>query len=93
MIDQKRLENVEYFNYSGSMMTNDIRYTCEIKSTIAMAKAVLNKKKVLFNSKPDLNLRKKLVKCYIWSRALYGAETLTLRQVDQKYVQSFDTWR
>ena len=23
----------------------------------------------------DLNLRKKLVKCYIWSRVLYGAET------------------
>jgi hypothetical protein len=23
----------------------------------------------------DLNLRKKLVKCYIWSMALYGAET------------------
>ena len=32
----------------------------------------------------DLNLRKKLVKCYIWSIALYGAETWTLRAVDKK---------
>jgi hypothetical protein len=32
----------------------------------------------------DLNLRKKLVKCYIWSIALCGAETWTLRKVDQK---------
>ena len=40
-----------------------------------MAKAALNKKKTLFTSKLDLNLRKKLVKCYIWSTALYGAET------------------
>jgi hypothetical protein len=31
-----------------------------------------------------LNLSKKLVKCYIWSRALCGAETWTLRKVDQK---------
>jgi len=40
-----------------------------------MAKALFNKKKTLFTSKLALNLRKKLVKCYIWSMALYGAET------------------
>ena len=32
----------------------------------------------------DLNLRKKLVKCYTWSMALYGAETWTLWAADQK---------
>ena len=32
-----------------------------------MAKAAFNKKKTLFTSKLDLHLRKKLVKCYIWS--------------------------
>ena len=40
------------------------------KSRIARAKAEFNKKKTLFTSKLDLNLRKKLVKCYIWSMAL-----------------------
>jgi hypothetical protein len=30
-------------------------------------------------------MRKKLVKCYIWSMALYGAETWTLRAADQKF--------
>jgi hypothetical protein len=44
---------------------NDARCTCEIKSRITMAKAAFNKKKNLFTSKLDLNLRKKLVKCYI----------------------------
>jgi len=39
-----------------------------------MAKAALNKKRALFTSTLDLELRKKLVKCYIWSIALYGAE-------------------
>jgi len=33
-------------------------------------KAAFNKK-TLFTSKLDLNLRKKLVKCYIWSMVLY----------------------
>ena len=48
-----------------------------------MAKVAFNKKKALFTSKLDLDLRKKLVKCYIWSMALYGAETWTLRAADQ----------
>jgi hypothetical protein len=74
MIDQKQLQNVEYFNYFGSMIINDARRTREIKSRIAMAKAAFNKKKTLFTTKLDLNLRKKLVKCYIWSIAFYGAE-------------------
>ena len=64
-IDQKQLENVKCFKYLGSMLTDDGRCTCEIKSRIAMAKAAFNKKKNLFISKLDLNLRKKLVKCYV----------------------------
>jgi hypothetical protein len=54
-----------------------------------MAKAAFNKKRALFTGKIDLELRKKLVKCYMWSIALYGAETWTLRAVDQKHLESF----
>ena len=32
------------------------------------------------------------MKCYIWSIALYGAETWTLRAVDQKNLGSFEMW-
>jgi len=46
------------------MLTNDGRNACEIKSRIAMAKPAFNKKR-----------RKKLVKCYISSNALYGDDT------------------
>jgi hypothetical protein len=62
------------------------RCTCEIKSGIAMAKAAFNKKRAPFTSMLDLKLRKKLVKCYIWSIALYGAETWTIRVADQKHL-------
>jgi hypothetical protein len=40
----------------------------------------------------DLELRKKLVKCYIWNIALCGAEIWTLRAVDQKHLESFEIW-
>jgi hypothetical protein len=81
--------NVEYFNCLGDMITNVAR---EIKSRFAVKKATLNKKKTLFNSKLDLNLRKKLVKYYICRIALYGAETWKLGDVDQKYLDSFEMW-
>ena len=56
---------MQCFKYLGSMLTDDGRCTCDIKSRIAMAKAAFNKKRNLFTSKLDLNLRKKLVKCYV----------------------------
>jgi len=92
MIGQKQLENVESLQYLGSILTDDGRCTCEIKCRIAMAKAAFNEKRTLFTSTLDLELRKKLVKCYIWSIDLYGAETWTLRAVDQKHLESFEMW-
>jgi hypothetical protein len=92
MIEQKQLENVESFKYLGSILTNDGRCTCEIKSRIGMAKVAFSKKRALFTSTMDLDLRKKLVKCYIWSIALYGTETWMLWAVDQRYLESFEIW-
>jgi hypothetical protein len=34
----------------------------------------------------------KLMKCYVWSIALYGAETWTLQAVEQKHLESFEIW-
>ena len=75
---QKQLEYVEYFNYFGTLTTNDARCTSETKSRIAMTKAAFNKKRTLFHQEVGINLRKKLVKCCIWRIVLYGAATLTL---------------
>jgi len=37
-------------------------------------------------------MKNKLVKCYIWSLALYGAETGMLRAVDQIELERFEMW-
>jgi hypothetical protein len=60
-----------------------------------MAKGAFNKKKDHSTSKFDLNLLRNLVKCYIWSVVLYGAEIWTLRKVNHKYLESFkmQCWR
>ena len=48
MTDQKQLENLEYFNYLGSIITNYARCTSEIKSMIVMEKVALNMKENLY---------------------------------------------
>jgi hypothetical protein len=48
MIEQTLVENMESFKYLYSMLSNDGRCTCEIKSRFSMAKAAFNKKRTLF---------------------------------------------
>ena len=64
MIDQKQLQNAKCFKYLGSILTDDGRCTCEIKSRIVMAKAAFNKKKkkTLFTSKLDLKIEEETSK-------------------------------
>ena len=50
------------------MITNNARCTRESKSRFAMANEELYKKRSLFTSILEVNLRKKLIKCY------YGAQ-------------------
>jgi hypothetical protein len=71
---------VEYFNYLGGMITDGAKCTRKFKCTVAMPKGAFNED-TLFTSKMDLNFRKKLVKCYMWS---------ILRKVDQKYLDTFE---
>ena len=82
-VDENQMGNGEYFSSLCSMVANDARRTRNTKSWIAMANTAFNEKKTLFASKLDLNIRKKPVKCYIWSVGLYGTETWALREVDQ----------
>jgi hypothetical protein len=60
----------------------------KIKSRIATVKTTFDRKKTLFTSKMDLNLRKKIVNCYTWSTTLHGTENWTLWKRDQKYLVS-----
>jgi len=64
------------------VILNDAKCTLKMKSSIAMAKAAFNKKKNLLTSKLKLNIRKKEVKCYIWSIDGYCAENCKLRKID-----------
>jgi len=76
-------------NYLGSAITNDARFTREIKSRIAMADAVFNEM-ALFTSRMDLNLRNKLTKRFVWNIVLRDGEYWTLRKLRKEYPESFE---
>ena len=57
-----------------------------------MPKKHLTEKMSLFTSKLNIELKKKLIRCYVWSIALYGSETWTLRKLERKYLESFEMW-
>ena len=69
-------------------LKNVATFAREIKSMIAIAQEAFNKK-VLFTSRLDEYLRKKPIKCCIWSIALCGAETWTRRELDRKNLDNF----
>lgn len=86
------IEQVTSFRYLGSLITNDSRCTPDIKTRIAMAKKAFNSKRNLLTARISSCIRKKLVKVYIWSIALYGSETWTMTQRDRERLEAFEMW-
>ena len=56
---------------------------------VVIAKKQLIVKQLLI-SKLNIELRNKLVRCYVWSIVLYGSETWILSQSERKYLESFE---
>ena len=57
-----------------------------------MAKEAINRKRSIFCGPLEKELRKRLVKCFVWSVVLYGAETWTLRRNEKIQLQAFEMW-
>src|SRR3981081_2315698 len=91
-IDGKRVEQVTCFKYLGCCITEDGTCKTEIRARISMAKAAFVKRKELLTRKMSRTLKKRIIKTVIWSVALYGAETWTLKKEDMKRLNSPEMW-
>ena len=58
-----------------------------------MANEAFNRKRSIFCGPLDKVLWKRLAKCFVWSVALYGVETWTLRRNDQIRLEGFEIWK
>ena len=76
-VNNRELTKVDRFKYLGSVLTRGRGSYCtrEIKMRIVISKEAFNRKMSLLKSKLNIELKKKLVRCYVWSTALYASET------------------
>lgn len=91
-IEGQRVEQVSKFKYLGSLITADGKCEEEIKSRIGIAKDAFSKRKELLTQKMSRSVKKKIVKTIVWSVALYGAETWTLRKEDERRLNALEMW-
>jgi hypothetical protein len=91
-IEGQQVEHVTKFKYLGSYITADGRCEAEIKARIGMAKDAFSKRKELLTKKMSRSIKKRIVKAVVWSVALYGAETWTLRKEDVRRLDALEMW-
>jgi hypothetical protein len=59
---------------------------------IGMARDAFSKWKELLTQKMSVDVKKHFVKTVVWSVALYGAETWTLRKEDIRWLNALEMW-
>ena len=70
-IKDESIEQVDNFIYLGCNIRSNMDCCQEVKYRIAMAKEALNRKRSIFCKPLEKELRKRLVKCFVWIVALY----------------------
>jgi hypothetical protein len=84
-IDNEQIRQVHQFTYLGSIITEDGRSKTNIICRTAQAKkAFQDKSHILTTNSVSLEIKKKFLKSYIWSVALFGTETWTINSMEKK---------
>jgi len=86
------VQQVSQFRYVGSLISEDGYCTKDIQSRIKMVRKVFMEKKKFITGNINLELKKTIMKCLVWSVALYAAETWMLTQADRR-LEAFEMWR
>lgn len=79
---------MEYFTFLGSTITNVAICTREITQD-CHGKSSTRQDEETFHQQTELQPMEKIVKLYICSLAVHGAETWTLRRLDEKCLEIF----
>ena len=78
-VKDKEIKQMDSFTYLGSIITSHERSETDIKYRIGMAKTALTGMgNVLCSKKLNIETRKRVLKCYVWSVLTYGSECWTI---------------
>lgn len=92
-INNEVLQNTRSIKYLGYILDDQCTYMTEVRSRIEQSRqAFIKMNKVLCNKNLSLDLRIRLVRCYIFSTLLYGAECWTVNKAEIKKLNAFEMW-
>ena len=92
-VNSVQIKQVSYFKYLGSWITSDGRSDRDIRCRIGQAKqAFMDMRHLLCAKIIGLGVRKRLLKCYIWSVLLYGCESWTISKVMEQKLMAAEMW-
>ena len=90
-LEGKPIQQVDRMVYLGYLATGDGK--CDKKLRIGIARTAFESiAKILTSGNISIDLRSRIVKCYIWSTLVYGAETWTLTKVTSDKLEAFEMW-
>ena len=91
MVDGYCLEQFDHYTYLGSIISNDGRCLEELKKRIAQTKSAFWKNKEIIRRNININLKLRMLSCYVNSVATNGSETWTYSREIQKN-NAFEMW-
>ena len=87
------IQQVESFNYLGSVITTDGRCRKEIRRRIGLAKEAFKKMKpILCDRKLSMTIKNRVLRAFVWSSLLYGSESWTLTAETRQNIQAAEMW-
>jgi hypothetical protein len=92
-VDGEPIQRLEKITHLGSLVNDQWDHSVEIKSRIEKARAAFFRmKKILCGRELSLQLRMRLVRCYVFSVLFYGVESWTLTENTLKRLEAFEMW-
>lgn len=92
-IDNTPIERVQHYKYLGTIINETAKQLQEIKARVEIARrSFIKLKKFLCSKNINLKLRTRILRCYVFSTLLYGAEAWTLKTAEINKLVAFERW-
>jgi len=92
-VNNIKIGQVQHFNYLGSWITTDGRCGKEISRRINLSKRSFNSMKYIFRDRQlSIQLKTRLLKCFVWPVLMYGCETGTVTTKTRKNLEAAEMW-
>lgn len=93
VINNTVVERVHSYKYLGTWINSNGDTSKEIKCRVEIARSAFIKMRKIFSNRDlPLELRARMLRCYVFSTLMYGMEAWTMKKADVMKIQAFEMW-